>query len=182
MRTPPPSWPTLLGHTRTAPAAGSDPGRITFGLASCQSWAGGRYADDRTMAQEDLDLVVHVGLTPMRARITRRWPTSATSTPSTRARSTCRAHARFPFVVTSDDHQVENNWANGVSQPDNEPSHEPQRFLQLRANAYQAYYGHLPLRRPHGSQAPTCSCTEDWTKTTWRGSMYWTRASTGRTS
>jgi len=61
---------------------------------------------------------------------------------------------RFPFVVTFDDHEIENNWADGVSQPDNEASNDPQRFLQLRANAFQAYYEHLPLRRP---QRPTGS-------------------------
>ena len=47
------------------------------------------------------------------------------------------AHAAFAFVLTFDDHEIENNWAAGTSQPDNEASNDPQRFLQLRANAFQ---------------------------------------------
>lgn len=144
-----------VGHTRTAPAPGSDPGKITFGLASCQSWAGGRYAAYRTMAQEDLDLVVHVGDYTYEGRNHetladfRNNHAKYKSSPDLQA-----AHARFPFVVTFDDHEIENNWAGGISQPDNEASNEPQRFLQLRANAFQAYYEHLPLRRPQRPTGP----------------------------
>lgn len=146
---------STVGHTRTAPAPGSDPGKITFGLASCQSWAGGRYAAYRTMAQEDLDLVVHVGDYTYEGRNHetladfRNNHAKYKSSPDLQA-----AHARFPFVVTFDDHEVENNWAAGISQPDNEASNEPQRFLQLRANAFQAYYEHLPLRRPQRPTGP----------------------------
>jgi len=49
-----------VGRTRT-PDSDATPGALTFALASCQSWVGGRYAAYRTMAREDLDLVVHVG-------------------------------------------------------------------------------------------------------------------------
>lgn len=143
------------GRTRTAPAAGSTPGRVSFALASCQAWAGGRYAAYRTMAEEDLDLVVHVGdyvyergddesLADFRVNHAR-YKTS----PDLQA-----AHAAFAFVMTFDDHEVENNWAAGVSQPDGEASNDPARFLQLRANAFQAYYEHLPLRRPQRPNGP----------------------------
>jgi alkaline phosphatase D len=144
-----------VGRTRTAPAGGSTPKQVSFALASCQNWAGGRYAAYRTMAEEDLDLVVHVGdytyegrdhesLADFRINHAR-YKTS----PDLQA-----AHAAFAWVVTFDDHEIENNWAAGISQPDGEASNEPARFLQLRANAFQAYYEHLPLRRrqrPHGS-------------------------------
>jgi alkaline phosphatase D len=142
-----------VGRTRTAPAAGSMPDRIRFALASCQAWVGGRYASYRTMAEEDLDLVVHVGdytyegrnhetLADFRVNHAR-YKTS----PDLQA-----AHAAFAFVATFDDHEIENNWAANVSQPDGEASNEPGRFAQLRTNAFQAYYEHLPLRRP---QRPT---------------------------
>lgn len=143
------------GKTRTAPVAGSTPASLTFALASCQSWAGGRYAAYRNMAEEDLDLVVHVGdyiyegrndetLADFRLNHAK-YKTS----PDLQA-----AHAAFPFVVTFDDHEVENDWAGGISQPDNEASNEPARFLQLRANAFQAYYEHLPLRRSQRPAGP----------------------------
>ena len=144
-----------VGHTRTAPAAGSDPSRISFGLASCQGWVGGRYAAYRTMAQEDLDLVVHVGDYLYEGRDHesladfRNNHAKYKSSPDLQA-----AHAQFPFVVTFDDHEIENNWADRISQPDGEASNDPERFLQLRANAFQAYYEHLPLRRPQRPTGP----------------------------
>jgi alkaline phosphatase D len=53
------------------------------------------------------------------------------------------AHAAFPFIVTWDDHEVKNNYAD---------EHEPlgtsvEDFVRRRAAAYQAYYENLPLRR-----------------------------------
>jgi alkaline phosphatase D len=63
------------------------------------------------------------------------------------------AHAAFPFVVTWDDHEVENNYAGAISQVDAEPDQDPAVFLQRRAAAYQAWYEHMPVRsslRPTG--------------------------------
>ncbi|MGH9674144.1 MAG: alkaline phosphatase D family protein, partial [Bryobacteraceae bacterium] len=54
-----------------------------------------------------------------------------------------RAHALFPWIVTWDDHEVDNNYA-AMMPEDGMP--RPQ-FLERRANAYQAYYEHMPLRR-----------------------------------
>jgi alkaline phosphatase D len=53
------------------------------------------------------------------------------------------AHASAPFIVTWDDHEVQNNYANAIS-ISNTPT---EQFLARRAAAYQAYYEHLPLRR-----------------------------------
>jgi alkaline phosphatase D len=145
-----------IGHTRTAPAAGSTPAQLTFALASCQALpANRRYAAYRAMLSDDLDLVVHVGdytyergddetLADFRTNHARH-----KLSPDLQA-----AHAAFPFVLTFDDHEIENNWADEVSQPDNEPSNERSRFIQLRANAFQAYYEHLPLRLAQRPQGP----------------------------
>ncbi len=57
------------------------------------------------------------------------------------------AHAAFPWIVTWDDHEVENNYADEVSEIDSEPDRDPVVFLGRRAAAYQAYYEHMPLRR-----------------------------------
>jgi alkaline phosphatase D len=56
--------------------------------------------------------------------------------------------------VTWDDHEVENNYADEVSQIDSEPDQDPEVFLMRRAAAYQAYYEHMPLRRTSVPKGP----------------------------
>ena len=61
-----------------------------------------------------------------------------------------KMHAHCPWIVTWDDHEVDNNYA-GPYPEDQQPR---DAFLERRANAYQAYYEHMPLRAtsvPHGS-------------------------------
>ena len=54
------------------------------------------------------------------------------------------AHAAHPFVVTWDDHETENNYADET--PENDvPAEE---FLLRRASAYRAYWENQPLRNP----------------------------------
>lgn len=53
------------------------------------------------------------------------------------------AHAAFPWAVTWDDHEVDNNYADEIPEDDQ----SRQEFLLRRANVYQAYYEHMPLRR-----------------------------------
>ena len=50
-------------------------------------------------------------------------------------------HALFPWIVTWDDHEVANNYAADIAD-----QNIPIPFLQRRANAYQAYYEHMPIR------------------------------------
>ncbi|HEY3001004.1 MAG TPA: alkaline phosphatase D family protein, partial [Kribbellaceae bacterium] len=59
------------------------------------------------------------------------------------------AHAAFPWIVTWDDHEVENNYAGLVDElGDTGPRfQDPVQFARQRAAAYQAYYEHMPLRR-----------------------------------
>jgi alkaline phosphatase D len=52
-------------------------------------------------------------------------------------------HAAAPFVVTWDDHEVDNNYAGETS----ENSDPVATFVRRRAAGYQAYYEHMPLRR-----------------------------------
>ena len=126
---------------------------------SCQNYETGYFTAYRRIAEEDLDLVVHLGdyiyetgtmgseravrlqevggelftLDQYRARYA-----SYKTDPDLQA-----AHALFPFVVTSDDHEVKNDYA-GATAPAVMPD-EP--FLIRRAAAYQAYYEFMPLRR-----------------------------------
>lgn len=58
------------------------------------------------------------------------------------------AHALFPFIVTPDDHEVANNWAGENEDPD---------FLQRRADAFQAFWEHLPFRPERAPTGPHMS-------------------------
>jgi alkaline phosphatase D len=51
-------------------------------------------------------------------------------------------HASAPFLMSFDDHEVDNNWAGDIDQ-NGTPS---ELFLLRRAAAFQAYYEHMPLR------------------------------------
>ncbi len=50
------------------------------------------------------------------------------------------AHASAPFVVTWDDHEVDNDYAGDIDENDT----PPEVFLLRRAAAYQAYYETMP--------------------------------------
>jgi len=149
-----------VGRTRTAPAAGAAISSLSFAFASCQNLPEGYFTALAHMADEDVDFAVHLGdyiyeggaqgsigrghlpaaevftLADYRVR-----HAQYKLDPDLRA-----AHAAFPWIVTVDDHDVENNWASEHSQPDNEPDQDPQVFLQRRAAAFQAFYEHQPLR------------------------------------
>jgi alkaline phosphatase D len=143
-----------VGRTRTAPAANAVD-RLRLAVAACQHYEHGHYTAYRHMLADDLDLIVHSGdyiyesswgqgvrkhgapephtLDDYRIR-----HAVYKSDPDLRA-----AHAAYPWVVTWDDHEVQNDYANDRS----EHLHPPEWFLQRRAAAYRAYYEHMPLRR-----------------------------------
>ena len=147
-----------LGRTRTAPRVGAKVDQLAFAFVSCQDWASGHYSAYRHLAEEDLSLVVHLGdyvyegsvpadggnrRTPVaphlrgEPRTVRDWRLRYSlykSDPDLQ-----RAHARFPFVVTWDDHEVLNDYAS--TQAEGRPD-----IAARRAAAYQAYYEHMPLR------------------------------------
>jgi alkaline phosphatase D len=50
-----------VGRTKTTPAPGSPLERLRFAFASCQDWQAGFYSAYHRMAEEDLDVVVHLG-------------------------------------------------------------------------------------------------------------------------
>jgi alkaline phosphatase D len=53
------------------------------------------------------------------------------------------AHASTPFIMSYDDHEVDNNWAADISEEET----RPELFLMRRAAAFQAWYEHMPVRR-----------------------------------
>ena len=114
------------------------------------------------MADEDLDLVIHLGDYIYESSWGRNLVRShGADEPYTLAGYRDRyalykrdadlqaAHAAFPWLVTWDDHEVDNDYANDRSQD----LDAPEVFLTRRAAAYQAYYEHMPLpawARPSG--------------------------------
>lgn len=152
-----------MGRTRTAPAAGARSARLRFAFASCQQYEHGYYTAYHHMAEEDLDLVVHLGdyiyertwgdnlVRPHDGGETfsladyRRRYAQYRSDPDLQA-----AHAAFPWIVTWDDHEVDNNYAGATP----EDSQHPEAFLLRRAAAYQAFYEFMPLRRASMPRGP----------------------------
>ena len=147
------------GRTRTAPGAGTSPSALRFAFASCQQYEHGYYTAYRHMAEEDLDFVVHLGdyiyesgagvYQPPGGNVRRHVGPETTTLDGYRQRlaqyrtdpDLQAAHAAFPWIVTWDDHEVDNNYAGDISQ-DNDP---PEAFRARRAAAYRAYWEHMPL-------------------------------------
>lgn len=152
-----------VGRTRTAPALNARLDRLRFAFASCQHYETGFFTAYKHMVGEDLDLVVHLGDyiyegAPVAERPRRHNSPEIISLEDYRNRYALYksdpdlklAHAAFPWIVTWDDHEVDNNYAGDI--PEDKQSRRA--FLERRAHAYQAYYEHMPLRRsslPRGS-------------------------------
>ena len=155
-----------IGRTKTAPAVRSSPKQFVFAMVSCQHYEQGFYTAYQHLVEEDLDLVVHLGDYiyeggPVANRPRQHNSAEIISLEDYRNRhalyktdsSLQAAHGAFPWIVTWDDHEVENNYADEISEIDTEPDQDRAIFRQRRAVAYQAYYEHMPLRpfsRPVG--------------------------------
>lgn len=55
-------------------------------------------------------------------------------------------HASFPWIMTWDDHETENDYAGIIPENVNDPADNAPDFLSRRARAYQVYYEHMPIR------------------------------------
>ena len=149
------------GRLRTAPSPGTLR-ELRLAVASCQYYEQGHYAAYRSMAADDLDLVVHVGdyIYEQRgiARVRSHDAAEAYTLDDYRHRYALyksdpdlqAAHAACAWMVASDDHEVDNDYA-GDASVDQEPV---ERFLARRAAAYRAYYEHMPLPRRLRPQGP----------------------------
>ena len=143
-----------VGRTRTAPAPDSAPQRLRLALASCQHFEQGAFAAHRDIAEHDIDAVLFVGdyiyeSSNPRYRLRAHEGPVPKTLDAYRARHATykldadlqAAHAAHPWLLTWDDHEVENDYAN---------EHSPsgltaQEFVLRRAAAYQAYFEHLPI-------------------------------------
>jgi alkaline phosphatase D len=165
---------TAPARTCTAPGRHDRVDDVRFAFLTCQKWEDGFYTAYRHLAEEDLDLVLHLGdytyeygIDPATGGV------RGVTLPAEYADETWTldqyrlrhslyktdadlqaAHARFPFAVTWDDHEVDNDYTDDVPE-DGTP---PEEFVVRRAAAYQAFYEHLPLRppaRPRGRRGGT---------------------------
>ncbi|WP_221567905.1 alkaline phosphatase [Alkalihalobacillus sp. TS-13] len=157
-----------VGKTKSLPAPGQQLSKLTFAFASCQQFEHGYYTAFRHMSEEKLDLIFHLGdyiyeygpneyISKTGNVRTHHGPEIITledyrnrlaqykSDKDLRA-----AHAACPWIVTWDDHEVENNYADEIP----EKGQSVEEFIQRRANAYQAYYEHMPLRKSSIPQGP----------------------------
>jgi len=139
-----------IGRTKTAPSNATD--RIRFAVASCQNFCAGYYTAYQNMVHEDIDAIVFLG--DYIYETSSPGPRSNTLLESKtletyRARYALyrsdanlrEAHRLFPWIMTWDDHDVQDNYA-GLIPRDAQPKEE---FEKRREAAYQAYYEWLPM-------------------------------------
>jgi alkaline phosphatase D len=145
-----------IGRTRTAPTPSTALDRFRFAYASCQQYEQGYYGAYHHMLADDLDLVVYLGdyiyeSSWGRDHVRRHGAPEPHTLDDYRVRHALyktdpdlqAAHAACPWIVTWDDHEVANDYADDRSQF----AHPREWFLARRAAAYKAYYEHMPLRR-----------------------------------
>ncbi|GAA3805179.1 alkaline phosphatase PhoD [Sphaerisporangium flaviroseum] len=145
-----------VGRTRTSPTTADS---FTFAAVSCAQYEHGYYTAYRRMAEQDPDLVVHLGdyiyeysagvYTAANGNVRRHVGGKLQTLADYRVRHAQYktdpdlqfAHRNSPWLVIFDDHEVENNWA-----ADNPGTLVP-GFGTRKAAGFQAYYEHMPLRR-----------------------------------
>ncbi|WP_026425254.1 alkaline phosphatase D family protein [Actinokineospora inagensis] len=161
-----------VGRARTAPAVGTSPA-LTMLFTSCSHYEAGYFTAYRRMAEDNPDLILHLGDYIYEggagSGVRKHQPsTEITSLANYRVRHAQHksdvdlqaAHAAAPWVVVWDDHEVENNYANLV-RADSSPAGD---FAARRAAAYKAYYEHMPLR---AAQAPSGSNLQLYRRLRW---------------
>ncbi len=146
-----------VGQTRTLPAKDTEPAQLRFAFASCQHYEQGLFTAYEQMAKDEPDLVFFLGdyIYEYAGRdnlVRKHLGAEIESLNDYRIRyAQYRVdpllkgmHAICPWFVTWDDHEFDNNYANTISE---EEGVDPAEFLLRRANAYQAYYEIMPLRK-----------------------------------
>ena len=132
---------------------------LAFAFASCQQYEHGYFTAYKHMAQEDLDLVIHLGdyiyeydsnsYTASGGNVRANSNHEIVNLADYRERHAQyktdpdlqAAHAAFPWLVTFDDHEIDNNWAGDIPEEG-----MPQTSSRAAAG---------PPSRPTGS---TCRC------------------------
>jgi alkaline phosphatase D len=152
-----------VGRTRTTPPGNSMVEAVTFAFVSCQNFADGYFTpyDDIAKAA-DVEAVIHLGdyIYEGGARVTR------AHSPAREIRTLDEyrirhgqyktdvhlqaAHAAHPWLVTWDDHEFKNGYAD----EDLDPNVPAEQVRARRAAAYRAYWEHMPLARARKPEGP----------------------------
>lgn len=147
--------PSSIGKTRTLPSSQDHIESLRLAYASCQNYDQGFYSAWRHMQVEEIDLVLFLGdyiyEYPTIGSLGRDYILGwAYDLPSYRERYTLyksdpnlqAMHAKVPWLMTWDDHEVQNDYAGdaaGFSGP------LGVNFLQRKLAAHQAYYENMPI-------------------------------------
>jgi alkaline phosphatase D len=153
-----------VGRVRTMPVDGASPQQLRLAFASCQHFEQGLFTAYENMVRDELDVVFHLGdyiyeYPGVERRVRKHIGAETRTLDDYRIRyaqyktdlNLQRAHAHCPWVVTPDDHEVENDYAGSVAE---DQGVDPIEFLERRARAYQAYYEMMPLRKRSLPQGP----------------------------
>ncbi|HKT19132.1 MAG TPA: alkaline phosphatase D family protein [Stellaceae bacterium] len=145
-----------VGRAMTAPLPGAALERLKFGFVSCANYEIGYFSAYRHLAEEAPDFVVFLGdyiyenfgrrpgvrrhsdgVAAHDLRTYRNRYAQYRTDPNLQ-----RLHADVSALMTWDDHEVQNDYADQWS----ETFDDPAAFLKRRAAAYRAFYEHMPLR------------------------------------
>ena len=156
---------SATGRAITLPVAESALTKLRFGFVSCSNYEHGYFSAYRHLTGENPEFVLFLGdyiyeTIEQYRPIVRRHSDGieAATLPTYRNRyaqyrldaDLQELHAQVPAIVTWDDHEVQNDYADKWS----ETFDDPAQFLIRRAAAYQAFYEHMPVRpiisRPNG--------------------------------
>lgn len=147
-----------VGRTCTAPETTSRPRRLRVGVVSCSNYQAGYFSAYRHLARrDDLDAVVHLGdylyeSGPNDEAVRDHVPPHEIVTLADYRRRHAQhkldpdladLHARVPFIVTWDDHEVTNDsWRTGAENHDRGEG----SYARRRARAHRAYDEWMPVR------------------------------------
>ena len=149
---------SMTGRAMTAPADDQHVERLRFAVCGCSQYETGYFTAYRHLADERVDFVFHTGdyiyegagnhaRTPF---VRAHHGPEIYSLDDYRARHAQykqdpdlqAVHASAAFVVSWDDHEVDNDYAGDIDERDT----PAEVFLLRRAAAYQAFFEHMPLR------------------------------------
>lgn len=148
-----------VGRAVTTPTRANNASALTMGVVSCAHYEHGLFTAYRGLARERPDLIVNLGdyIYERRLRLAfdadpvRRWTGKEADNLRRYRRRYAEyrtdpdlqaAHAVAPWLVTWDDHEVDNNWAGKYP-----IRGSIEKFAKRRRQAFKAFYENMPLRR-----------------------------------
>jgi alkaline phosphatase D len=144
-----------VGKTRTTPEDDAAVDELKFAFASCQLRTAGHWTAYPQLVADEPDLVLFLGdyiyeypggsgdlAVPLEAEPASLADYRVLYAAYQRDANLQAAHAAAPWVVTWDDHEVENNYAATIA----EKAEDQPGFEARRAAAYQAFYESHPVR------------------------------------